>query len=456
MFELDTRRIKKLNNLEYSNGGVVYWMQRDRRSNNNWALVHAQNIAIRLKAPLTVFYSLNGNFSDANNRQYGFLLKGLVDTIKELEKYKIPFHIRRGDAISAIKKYISKANTGYLITDFSPLRVYKNRVAKLVSTINIPFEIVDAHNIVPTWVVSEKQEFAAHTLRRKIHLLLDEFMHPIPKIISHPFFDKKNEYEQFKPNAILKNLRIDNSVQEISWLKPGEQNGIKVLQSFIRDRFDISGELRNNPTKNNLSNLSPYIHFGQISAQYIANEINNLEDSDGKNNFLEQLIVRRELAENFCFYNKNYDSFDGFHAWAKKTLNEHRSDKREYLYSKIEFENANTHDDLWNAAQFEMVEKGKMHGFMRMYWAKKILEWTPDPESALQIAIDLNDKYQLDGRDPNGYTGIAWSIGGIHDRPWFERPVFGKVRFMNYNGCKRKFKINDYIQNNALNAQLSV
>ena len=456
MLELDTRRIKKLNKLEYSNGGVVYWMQRDRRSNNNWALVHAQNIAIRLKAPLTVFYSLNGNFSDGNNRQYGFLLKGLVDTIKELEKYKIPFHIRRGDAISSIKKYISKANTGYLITDFSPLRVYKNRVAKLVSEINIPFEIVDAHNIVPTWTVSEKQEFAAHTLRRKIHLLLDEFMHPIPKIIPHPFLDKKNEYEQFKPNVILKNLRIDNSVQEISWLKPGEQNGIKVLQTFIRDRFDISGELRNNPTKNNLSNLSPYIHFGQISAQHIANEINNLEDSDGKNNFLEQLIVRRELAENFCFYNKNYDSFDGFHAWAKKTLNEHRSDKREYLYSKIEFENANTHDDLWNAAQFEMVEKGKMHGFMRMYWAKKILEWTPDPESALQIAIDLNDKYQLDGRDPNGYTGIAWSIGGIHDRPWFERPVFGKVRFMNYNGCKRKFKINDYIQNNALNAQLSV
>ena len=456
MFELDTRRIKKLNKLEYSNGGVVYWMQRDRRSNNNWALVHAQNIAIRLKAPLTVFYSLNGNFSDGNNRQYGFLLKGLVDTIKELEKYKIPFHIRRGDAISSIKKYISKANTGYLITDFSPLRVYKNRVAKLVSEINIPFEIVDAHNIVPTWAVSEKQEFAAHTLRRKIHLLLDEFMHPIPKIIPHPFLDKKNEYEQFKPNVILKNLRIDNSVQEISWLKPGEQNGIKVLQSFIRDRFDISGELRNNPTKNNLSNLSPYIHFGQISAQYIANEINNLEDSDGKNNFLEQLIVRRELAENFCFYNKNYDSFDGFHAWAKKTLNEHRSDKREYLYSKIEFENANTHDDLWNAAQFEMVEKGKMQGFMRMYWAKKILEWTPDPESALQIAIDLNDKYQLDGRDPNGYTGIAWSIGGIHDRPWFERPVFGKIRFMNYNGCKRKFKINDYIENNALNAQLSV
>ena len=456
MFELDTRRIKKLNNFKYSCGGVVYWMQRDRRSNNNWALIHAQNIAIKLKVSLTVFYSLNGNFSDANNRQYGFLLKGLVDTIQELKKHKIPFHIRRGDAISSIKKYISETNTGYLITDFSPLRVYKNRVAKITSAIKIPFEIVDAHNIVPAWAVSKKQEFAAHTLRRKIHLLLDEFMHPIPKIIPHPFSFKTNEHEIFKPNSILKELKIDNSVQEISWLKPGEQNGKRVLESFIADRFDISGELRNNPTKNNLSNLSPYIHYGQISAQYIANEINNFEDSKGKNSFLEQLIVRRELAENFCYYNNKYDSFDGFHAWAKKTLNEHRSDKREYLYSKREFENANTHDELWNAAQFEMVEKGKMHGFMRMYWAKKILEWTPDPETALQIAIELNDKYQLDGRDPNGYTGIAWSIGGIHDRPWFERPVFGKVRFMNYNGCKRKFKINDYIKNNAQNAQLSV
>tara|TARA_B000000477_G_scaffold117082_1_gene115426 strand:+ start:2250 stop:3617 length:1368 start_codon:yes stop_codon:yes gene_type:complete len=455
MRELDTRRIKQLNNLNYASGGVVYWMQRDRRCNDNWALVHAQNLAIKFKAPLTIFYSLNGNFSNANVRQYGFMLEGLVDTIEDLKKYEIPFHLRRGSINSSIKKYISEINAGYLVTDFSPLRVYKKRVARLAKEIKIPFELVDAHNIIPTWYLSDKQEFAAHTIRRKIHLLLEEFLHPIPRIISHPFIEK-GTHEFFDPKALLGGLKVDTSVQEINWLVPSEENGNKILKSFINDRFDSSGELRNNPNKDNLSNLSPYIHFGQISAQNIAIKINEMEQSEGRDAFLEQLIVRRELAENFCYYNNDYDSFNGFHDWAKKTLNEHREDERDYIYSPSEFENAKTHDDLWNAAQYEMVDKGKMHGFMRMYWAKKILEWTPNPETALQIAIDLNDKYELDGRDPNGYTGIAWSIGGIHDRPWFERPIFGKVRYMNYNGCKRKFNVNNYIKNNAHNAQLSI
>ena len=165
---------------------------------------------------------------------------------------------------------------------------------------------------------------------------------------------------------------------------------------------------------------------------------------------LEELIVRRELADNFTFYNTQYASFDGFPAWAKQSLNEHRKDKREYLYSLKQFEQAETHDPLWNAAQTQMINKGKMHGYMRMYWAKKILEWTPSPEEAMMIAIYLNDKYELDGRDPNGYAGIAWSIGGVHDRAWFDRPVYGKVRYMNYRGCESKFNVKEYIrQQNA-------
>jgi len=160
------------------------------------------------------------------------------------------------------------------------------------------------------------------------------------------------------------------------------------------------------------------------------------------------MIVRRELSDNFCEYEPNYDYFEGFHEWAKKTLNEHRNDEREYLYPKEQFEHADTHDPLWNAAQNQMMNKGKMHGYMRMYWAKKILEWSPNPEEAMQVAIDLNDKYELDGRDPNGYAGIAWSIGGIHDRAWFERPVYGKIRYMNYNGCKSKFNVKRYIEMN--------
>jgi len=206
-------------------------------------------------------------------------------------------------------------------------------------------------------------------------------------------------------------------------------------------------EDRNDPNRRGLSNLSPYFHFGHISPQRVALEIkdSSLSNAD-KDVFLEEMIVRRELSDNFCEYESNYDSFEGFHPWAKNTLNEHREDKRDYLYPKEQFEQADTHDLLWNAAQNQMRLTGKMHGYMRMYWAKKILEWSPSPEIALQVAIDLNDKYELDGRDPNGYAGIAWSIGGVHDRAWFERPVYGKIRYMNFNGCKSKFNVQKYIE----------
>jgi len=193
--------------------------------------------------------------------------------------------------------------------------------------------------------------------------------------------------------------------------------------------------------------MSPYFHFGHISTQRVALEMKNSElDSEDKKAFLEEMIVRRELSDNFCEYEPYYDYFEGFHKWAQETLNDHREDKRDYLYTQDQFEESKTHDPLWNAAQNQMKLEGKMHGYMRMYWAKKILEWSESPEAALQIAIDLNDKYELDGRDPNGYTGIAWSIGGVHDRAWFERPVYGKIRYMNYNGCKSKFNVKNYIE----------
>ena len=194
------------------------------------------------------------------------------------------------------------------------------------------------------------------------------------------------------------------------------------------------------------SDLSPYLHFGQIAPQRVAWEIQQSDaPREAKQAFLEELIVRRELSDNFCWYNPDYDKFSGFPEWARKTLDQHRLDQRDFLYSLEEFEPGRTHDALWNAAQLEMVSRGKMHGYMRMYWAKKILEWTNSPEEALEIAIYLNDRYELDGRDPNGYVGVAWSIGGVHDRAWAERPVFGKIRYMSLAGCKRKFKVDEYI-----------
>jgi deoxyribodipyrimidine photo-lyase len=230
----------------------------------------------------------------------------------------------------------------------------------------------------------------------------------------------------------------------MSWAQPGERAAKKHLNEFIDQGLVLYDSDRNNPVKNGQSGLSFYLHFGQISAQRVAlMALSGMTDSSP---FLEELVVRRELADNFCYYNPHYDSVQGFPNWARETLRQHENDPREYLYSIKELEEAKTHDELWNAAQTEMVCRGKMHGYMRMYWAKKILEWTSSPAEAMKIAIYLNDRYELDGRDPNGYTGIAWSIGGVHDRAWKERPIFGKVRYMSYNGAKTKFNIKAYIE----------
>jgi deoxyribodipyrimidine photo-lyase len=254
---------------------------------------------------------------------------------------------------------------------------------------------------------------------------------------------------KFKTTDWISSLKFpsaDVEVPVVKWLRPGENAAREILTTFLDLKLERYNEQRNDPNEDASSNLSPYLHFGQISAQRVAIEImKNIPGNENTESFLEELIIRRELSDNYCFYNPDYDRFGGFPEWARKTLNEHRMDEREYLYNYQSFENAQTHDLLWNAAQMEMVKSGKMHGYMRMYWAKKILEWTRSPEEALDFSLRLNDRYQLDGRDSNGFVGCAWSIGGVHDRAWTERAVYGKIRYMNYNGCKRKFDVERYI-----------
>jgi deoxyribodipyrimidine photo-lyase len=231
----------------------------------------------------------------------------------------------------------------------------------------------------------------------------------------------------------------------VEWIKPGYKNGMKMFENFLENKIKTYNDDRNNPNLGAVSNLSPYLHFGQISAQRVAFETNEIIRNDKKDSFLEELIVRKDLADNFCYFNQYYDNINGFPNWAQESHKIHIKDKREYIYTRHQLEYSQTHDPLWNAAQEEMVKTGKMHGYLRMYWAKKILEWTHTPEDAMEIAIYLNDKYELDGRDPNGYTGIAWSIGGVHDRPWFTHTIFGKIRYMSFNGCKSKFDVVGYI-----------
>ena len=444
--KIDPARTKVLRKGAFSGESVLYWMSRDKRVDDNWALLAAQSVALNNKVPLIVCFQYLGHFPEANIRQYGFQLKGLLELKNKLESLNIEFILSQGRASEVIPRIIDEKVVGTIITDYSPLKVYKKRVSKVLNRTKIPFYQIDAHNIVPVWKASPKKEYAAYTIRKKIHDNLDQFLTDYPSLIKHPYGNIRKDDILY--DNIVKGLKIDFSVQEVDWLVPGEIAAKNKLD-LLHDSLAGYDERRNDPTKDALSNLSPYFHFGHISPQRVALDIKNssLPEQD-KNSFLEEMIVRRELSDNFCEYEPNYDYFEGFHDWAKKTLNEHRNDEREYLYPKEQFEHADTHDPLWNAAQNQMMNKGKMHGYMRMYWAKKILEWSPNPEEAMQVAIDLNDKYELDGRDPNGYAGIAWSIGGIHDRAWFERPVYGKIRYMNYNGCKSKFNVKRYIEMN--------
>jgi len=395
---------------------------------------------------LHVVFCLAPSFQEATIRQYGFMLKGLAEVASALRQRGISFHLRLGEPPAALLGLVQELQAGILVTDFDPLRIKRQWKQNVLADLRIPCHEVDAHNIVPCREASNKQEYAARTIRPKIHRLLDEYLTPFPDLPKGgTAFPVDDTIAPPDWDVAWQSLRVNTNVTEVAWLRPGAQGGAEVLRAFLEQRLDHY-DRRNDPNAQVLSNLSPYLHFGQISAQRAAQEVmRSGKSAESRKAFLEELIVRRELAENYCWNNNAYDTVDGFPDWARKTLDQHRRDERTYRYDLQEFEAATTHDPLWNAAQREMTETGKMHGYMRMYWAKKILEWTASPEQAMDVAIRLNDRYELDGRDPNGYTGIAWCIGGGHDRPWFERPIFGKIRYMSASGCARKFSVQEYI-----------
>ncbi|MGB6281965.1 MAG: deoxyribodipyrimidine photo-lyase [Syntrophobacteria bacterium] len=445
---VDPRRVRIVKQGSIGSGSVLYWMSRDQRVNDNWALLFAQELALERKVSLGVVFCLAPSFLNATSRQYGFMLKGLQEVENHLAELNIPFFLLIGSPEQELPAFLVKHHIGGLVTDFDPLRIKQQWKKEVAAHIKSRIYEVDGRNIVPCWEASSKKEYAAYTLRPKIHRALPEFLKDFPLAQKHPFpWPKKVKKTNWDKAEI--SLKIDRSVPEIDWLLPGEKAAAATLDRFLTKKLSAYASRRNDPTEDGVSNLSPYLHFGQISAQRVALQLKKKKvNKESKDGFLEELIVRRELSDNFCFYNPDYDRFAGFPEWAQKTLNEHRGDKREYLYSLEQFEDGKTHDDLWNAAQMEMVHRGKMHGYLRMYWAKKILEWTGSPEEALEVAILLNDKYELDGRDTNGYVGIAWSVGGVHDRAWKERPIFGKIRYMSYGGCKAKFDVNSYIKHN--------
>ena len=439
------KRVRQLRQGINNQGPVCYWMSRDQRVRDNWALLYSQELALQRNESLIVLFCLVPEFLDATARQYDFMITGLREVETDLRALKIPFRLLTGAPESEIPRFITECGAGALVTDFDPLKIKGEWKEGVANSIDCPVYEVDTHNIVPCWLASPKQEYAARTFRPKITRLVPEFLDDFPplEIQTRPL---SPDLPPTDWPRVMESLNIDKRVAPVTWLRPGEGAGHAALRAFLREGLHSYDKRRNDPTLPGQSDLSPYLHFGQLSAQRIALEVHKTAGAETTAAFMEELVVRRELADNFCFYNEHYDSIEGFPAWAQKTLAEHARDERPVTYDRDRLEGAETHDDLWNAAQMELVIRGKMHGYMRMYWAKKILEWSATPQEALATAIYLNDRYELDGRDPSGYTGCAWSIGGVHDRAWFERPLFGKIRYMSYNGCKSKFAVNSYIQ----------
>ena len=434
---IEKERIKKLNNCPIKNGRfVLYWMQAAQRAECNHAIEYAKIRANLFKKPLIVLFCIVPDFPRANSRHFYFMLEGLADTQKTLRKRQIQTVIKVGSFINALTDMAK--NACEVITDANHLRWASTQRLAVAQKIKCAMTQIETNLIVPPEAASEKEEYSAKTIRPKITKQLEKFLKKVPqtRCVKSSLGLKFNSLDISNPDSVIKKLKIDRSVSRTKYFKGGTSEAKKLLKIFIKEKLSSYGKTSNDPSENGLSNMSPYLHFGQISPVYIAMEILK-HGGAGAKNYLEELIVRRELAHNFIYYNKNYDKLKSTANWATRTLSIHSGDKRKYIYTLKQLENAQTHDEYWNAAQKEMVITGKMHGYMRMYWGKKILEWSRSPAIAFKTAIYLNDKYELDGRDPNGYAGICWCFG---------KPIFGKVRYMNAAGLERKFDIEKYVQ----------
>jgi deoxyribodipyrimidine photo-lyase len=413
---------------------VLYWAQVNRRATWNHGLAHAVELANRAGLPVLFYEGLTFDYPYASERFDQFVLNGVCDTGRELERLGIGyiFHHRQKRSDPNDVLYRLAKDAAAVVTDAYPLWPARLFNPKVASKLDIPYYAVDSSCIVPMSRF-DKREYAAYTIRPKIRKLLPQYLRPMPALrVRHKFRGERREYARSKPSGPFPG---------------GSAAAHKRLKQFLRDSLHRYANSSNQPSENATSGLSPYLHFGHISSLEVALAVQDYahEHKLLPDEFLEELIVRRELAFNFARFTENPESLDVLPEWARKTLAKHSGDKRDPVYSRGQFERAETHDPLWNAAQKELLLTGKIHGYYRMYWGKKIIEWSPSSEEALATAIYLNNRYALDGRDPNSITNILWCFG-LHDRPWVERPVFGQIRYMSYDGMRRKTDVDSYVR----------
>src|SRR5579862_7896126 len=425
---------------------VVYWMQRAQRGNGNPALDVAIKVANELKKPVVVFFAPVPFYPRANLRHYSFLAGGIPDIAEELAARGVGFVLRNYPDHSLLK-FCSEVRPAIVIGDENPMREPEHWRVEAARELRVPLWTVDADVIVPSKLLL-KEQFAARTIRPRIHGLLPAFLARQESVKPQVRWISPRRLRSLAPNIdFTEGWKIDRSVSPAPGWRGGSKQALRLLREFVDTRLADYPEARNHPEKRGTSQLSPYLHFGHIGPLTIAIAVQGSDaPTRAKEAFLEQVIVRRELAINFVRFNPDYESMECLEPWARRSLSEHVDDERKIIYSEQQLEQGLTHDPLWNAAQKQMVLTGWMHNYLRMYWAKKILEWSPSVGVAYRRAVELNDRYELDGRDPNGYAGIAWAIVGKHDRAWSERPVYGKVRYMSLASTERKFDSKRYIE----------
>jgi deoxyribodipyrimidine photo-lyase len=446
--KIQRERVLNLNEADVREGDyVLYWMQSSQRAEQNHALEYAVQRANHLDQRLLVVFGLTDDYPEANLRHYTFMLEGLKDVQEALEKRGIKMVVREGTpeevALDAGK------DASLVVTDRGYLRPQKQWREKVAGEAGCLMTQVESDVVVPVELASDKQEHAARTLRPGIEEYLDDFLVGLtPTKVSKQSLNMKAEGLDLSDiEKALDGMELDRSVGALSHLyRGGTSEAKKVFRRFLKDSFEAYTEHRNQPQTDDVSHMSKYLHFGQISPIWLALEARNASTKkDNIEAFVEELVVRRELSMNFVFYTPDYDSYANLPDWAKKTLEEHKNDGRKHTYTRKQLESAETHDEYWNAAMNEMVHTGYMHNYMRMYWGKKILEWSNTPEHAYRTTLYLNNKYFLDGRDPNSFANVAW-VFGQHDRGWTEREVYGKVRYMSAGGLERKAKPEQYVE----------
>ncbi len=441
---IQSERVQHLQEGEPSGDGayVLYWMQQSVRAELNHALEYAVHRANDLGLPLLVAFGLMDDYPDANARHYAFLLEGLADVSKALHTRKIPFVVQRGAPYDVAVELAGDA--ALVVVDRGYLRHQRQWRDQVVARVDVPVVQVESDVVVPVELVSDKREHAARTIRPRITKHLGRFVVPLKSAkLKHTSVPDVDGEDVSDPAAYLAGLDVDGSVPPVPLFEGGTSAATRTLRGFLRDGFADYSDHRNQPQTDDVSYMSMYLHYGHISPVAIALAI---DEAGGPNaaDYLEELIVRRELPMNFVYYEKDYDRYSALPDYAKKTLAEHKDDPREHTYTRAQLEKAQTHDDYWNAAMREMVHTGYMHNYMRMYWAKKIIEWSATPEGAYRTVLHLNNRYFLDGRDANSYSNVSWAFGN-QDRGWTERPVIGKVRWMSAGGLERKSKPKEYV-----------